>query len=117
MENVDNKSNLKRQIIVKKKARFSKDHNTTFRQNLQKPIHQWYSYVEGFSWGFIQKVFEECNVKSNSIILDPFSGSGSTLVESSLAGIKSYGYDINPFMTFVSKTKTNFSISEIFGGL
>ena len=110
MENVDNKSNLKRQIIVKKKARFSKDHNTTFRQNLQKPIHQWYSYVEGFSWGFIQKVFEECNVKSNSIILDPFSGSGSTLVESSLAGIKSYGYDINPFMTFASKTKTNFSI-------
>lgn len=100
-----------KQKLVKIHPR-SKSHNTTFKQNRQKPIHQWYSYVEGFSWDFVQKTFEDCHIKSSSTVLDPFSGSGSTLIESSLAGIQSYGYDINPFMTFTSKTKTNFSVSD-----
>ena len=89
----------------------SKDHNTTFKQNKQKPVHRWFSYVEGFSGDFVQKIMKEFEIKSDSVILDPFSGSGTTFVESSLAGIQSYGYEINPFLTFTSKTKTNFSLS------
>lgn len=105
------KSDSEQVVVFDKKSENSREQNTTFKQNHQKPLHRWYSYVEGFSWDFIQKTFEEFKINRDTVVLDPFCGSGTTLVESSLCGIQSYGYDINPFLTFVSKTKTNFSIS------
>jgi len=39
-------------------------------------------------------------------ILDPFMGSGTSLVESSLLGFKSYGVDIDPLSKLLSKVKT-----------
>ncbi len=44
--------------------------------------------------------------KSRSGIVDPFCGSGTTLVESLLAGFDSYGIDLNPLALIVSKAKT-----------
>lgn len=41
-----------------------------------------------------------------SLILDPYMGSGTTLVESSLAGINSIGTDLNPLARLMSKVKT-----------
>ncbi|CCG57752.1 adenine-specific DNA methylase [Brachyspira pilosicoli WesB] len=41
-------------------------------------------------------------------LLDPFSGSGTVLVEGMLANIKTvYGNDINPLAILISKVKTN----------
>ncbi|WP_025001787.1 TRM11 family SAM-dependent methyltransferase [Prevotella dentasini] len=41
-----------------------------------------------------------------SLILDPYMGSGTTLVESSLVGINSIGTDLNPLARLMSKVKT-----------
>lgn len=40
------------------------------------------------------------------LILDPYMGSGTTLVEASVKGIKSVGTDINPLARFISTVKT-----------
>lgn len=40
-------------------------------------------------------------------VLDPFCGSGTTLVECRAMGIPSFGIDINPIATLVSRVKTN----------
>jgi len=40
------------------------------------------------------------------LILDPFCGSGTTLVESSLSGNNSIGIDIDPLSVLISKVKT-----------
>lgn len=42
----------------------------------------------------------------NDLILDPFVGSGTTLVEASLAGHTSYGIDVDPLARLISKVKT-----------
>lgn len=42
----------------------------------------------------------------NEIILDPFVGSGTTLVESLMTGYKSYGIDIDPLSCLISKVKS-----------
>lgn len=46
-------------------------------------------------------------IKSVDTLLDPFSGSGTVLVEGQLAGIKTiYGNDLNPLAKFISEVKT-----------
>gem|GEM_PF-375317 len=40
------------------------------------------------------------------VILDPFVGSGTTLVESMLAGQNSYGIDVDPIARLISRSKT-----------
>lgn len=47
------------------------------------------------------------SIKHIDTIFDPFTGSGTVLVEGMLAGIKNiYGNDINPLALFLSKVKT-----------
>lgn len=41
------------------------------------------------------------------LILDPYMGSGTTLVESSVAGINSVGTDLNPLARMMSRVKTH----------
>lgn len=56
------------------------------------------------SRNIIRLVKEQRNV---DIIFDPFTGSGTVLVEAMLAGINTvYGNDINPLALFLSKVKT-----------
>ena len=44
--------------------------------------------------------------KKGKLILDPFCGSGTTLVESALSGNYSIGIDIDPLSALISKVKT-----------
>ncbi len=43
----------------------------------------------------------------NGPVLDPFCGSGTTLVESQARGIPSFGIDVNPIAALISTVKTN----------
>ena len=42
----------------------------------------------------------------NDIVFDPFCGSGVTLLQSSVKGYKSFGFDINPLALLIAKSKT-----------
>lgn len=44
--------------------------------------------------------------KRGGFVLDPFCGSGTTLVEAKLSGRNSFGVDINPFAKLLTKVKT-----------
>lgn len=79
------------------------DIKTSFRYNLQIPIHRWYPFPEGFSAQFVRRILREHKPLN---LLDPFVGVGTTLVEAKRRGIHAVGIDANPFMCFVSRVKT-----------
>lgn len=47
-----------------------------------------------------------CFSKPGDLVLDPFCGSGTTLVEAILAGRKAIGIDLDPLSILISKVKT-----------
>ena len=74
---------------------------------LNLPRHRWYYYKEGFSPNLVEKAIEFSEIKKNDVILDPFNGSGTTTLTSALKGYKSIGIEVNPFTSFLSKSKIN----------
>ncbi|MBC8526643.1 MAG: hypothetical protein H8D22_07255 [Candidatus Cloacimonetes bacterium] len=73
-------------------------------------IHKWYDYLEDFPYSLIEDKFIEYKLKNDSIVVDPFCGSGTTMVTANMFHYDAIGFDANPLMTFVSKVKTTWDI-------
>lgn len=52
-----------------------------------------------------REIIAECT-KERNVVLDPFCGSGTTLLEACVAGRKSIGIDSNPIAVLISRAKT-----------
>ena len=64
-----------------------------------QPMHRWFRYREGFSPALMS------SLGLGRRILDPFCGSGSTMVGAAQLGRCSVGIDVNPLAAFVSRVK------------
>lgn len=73
-------------------------------------VHRWYDYLEDFPYQLIEDKIKEYKLGKKSLIVDPFCGSGTTLISANLFKCNSVGFDVNPLMTFVSMVKTTFDI-------
>lgn len=70
-----------------------------------QPFHDWYRFVLSFPPHLVRHYLDEFGHQEDSLVLDPFSGTGTTLVESSLMGVDSIGIEANPVVQFASSTK------------
>ncbi|WP_126245015.1 DNA methyltransferase [Chitinophaga rhizosphaerae] len=82
---------------------------SNYENTMSVPRHRWYFYKEGFSPLLVEKAIEVANVKPEELIIDPFNGSGTTTLTSSLLGFRSTGIEVNPFTSFLSDAKTKTS--------
>lgn len=75
--------------------------------------HGFHPYPAKFTPQIVNKYFN-LYCKKGFKILDPFCGSGTTLVEGVLNGLDSVGIDLNPIAYIISRAKTNhYSSKEI----
>jgi len=70
--------------------------------------HGWHRYVGRFPSHLVRGLLNYFGASKSDIILDPFAGSGTTLVEARLLGIPSIGIEICPLSCLISRTKANF---------
>lgn len=70
-------------------------------------IHSIHPYPAKFIPEIPKTLIKELQVPPGTAILDPFCGSGTTLVEAQLAGVPAYGVDLNPIACLISKVKTS----------
>ena len=86
----------------------------TFIPNKNLPIYSWFYFKEGFSRDFVHMMIDSFKLDNRSIILDPFVGSGTTLLACKERTIDSVGVDVAPLAVFVSQTKTaDYKIDEL----
>lgn len=76
-----------------------------YSDDLNKPFQRWYRYKEGYSVELVEHLIREYAQRKEGIILDPFSGSGSTLLAAEAMGYSGIGFEVNPFSCFLSKCK------------
>ena len=77
----------------------------SFTQNKTTPVYNWFYYKEGFARDFVWDALKELEVKPGSVILDPYCGTGTTLLAAKQLGYPCVGSDILPLGVFVSKVK------------
>jgi len=68
--------------------------------------HTFYRYPARFSPQFAREVIKSLT-EPGELILDPFMGGGTTLVEAMALGRRAIGTDISSLATFISKVKTS----------
>jgi hypothetical protein len=73
-------------------------------------FHNWYRFVLSFPPHLVRTYIEEFNLDKNQTLLDPFAGTGTTLIEAKLLGIPSIGVEANPFASFASSVKVDWDI-------
>jgi len=75
-----------------------------------RAFHDWYRFVLSFPPHLVQDYIHKFGLTKNSVLLDPFCGTGTTLIEAKLAGMKAIGLEGNPFPHFASSVKTDWSL-------
>jgi DNA modification methylase len=77
-----------------------------FSGNKSLPIHRWVPWIAGFSSEFVASALDR-HLNNSGIILDPFAGVGTTLVEAVLRGHDAVGFEINPYAALACELKVN----------
>ena len=77
------------------------------------PVHRWYNFIAGFSPEFVAECIASQRKEglfSEMVLLDPFAGCATSLVEANLHGIDSVGYESHPFFADIASAKLSFPV-------
>ncbi len=75
----------------------------TFLPGQQESVHRWYRLTPSFSPSLVRHFIEYFRVERTSLVLDPFVGRGTTLIECQKKGVPSVGFEINPLLHRVAE--------------
>jgi DNA modification methylase len=95
----------------KNKASKAVSPNITFMMNKTRPIHRWVPWIAGFSTQFVSAALKMHS--RGGVVLDPFAGVGTTLLDAITAGCPAIGFEINPYAAFACRTKTSFARIDV----
>jgi hypothetical protein len=76
-------------------------------QTADRAVHDWYRFVLSFPPHLVREYLQRFGASSGGVVLDPFCGTGTTVVECKKLGITVKGIEANPMAYFASAVKTN----------
>lgn len=94
-----------------------RDTATTFMDNLKLPIHRWYRYTAGYSgqWAedVIQNEYMAAGKAEGYTVLDPFAGSGTTMLAADATGVRSLGFEAHPLVNKIAAAKMSWDTDPL----
>lgn len=86
----------------------NRDKNKLLHSDRQ--FHDWYRFVLSFPPQLVRDYFRRFEVKENEMVLDPFCGTGTTLVEARFANFRGVGFEANRFAQLACEVKLDWSV-------
>ena len=78
-----------------------------------RAVHDWFRFVLSYPPHLVRDYLERFGADANSLALDPFCGTGTTLVECKKLGVPSVGIEANPFASFATEAKIDWQPSPL----
>ena len=73
-------------------------------------FHDWYRFVLSFPAHLVRDYLQGFGLGEQDTVLDPFCGTGTTLVEAKLRGISCVGVEANPMAHFACSVKVDWDV-------
>ncbi|MEM1114951.1 MAG: DNA methyltransferase [Bacteroidota bacterium] len=74
------------------------------------PVHEWYRFVLSYPPHLVRDYVARFGVEPGHRVLDPYCGTGTTLVECKKLGIESVGIEPNPVVHMAASVKTDWTV-------
>lgn len=74
-----------------------------------RPVHEWYRFVLSYPPHLVRDYLERFEVTTKQLVLDPFCGTGTTLVECKKRGVPSIGVEANAMAYLACTVKTDWA--------
>lgn len=65
-----------------------------------RPVHDWYRFILSYPPHLVREYIGKFNLGPDDLLLDPFCGTGTTVVEAKLCKVPSLGLEANRFAQF-----------------
>lgn len=78
-------------------------------ESRDRGFHDWYRFVLSFPPHLVRDYISRWRIRGKQRVLDPFCGTGTTVVECKKLGVASVGVEANPLACFASETKIDWS--------
>lgn len=77
------------------------------------PVHDWYRFVLSFPPHLVREYMNRFGVAGPGVVLDPFCGTGTTIVEAKKLGLRAVGIEASPMAHFATQTKTDWNTDPL----
>ncbi len=75
-----------------------------------RSVHDWYRFVLSFPPHLVRTYLDRFGITEKQRVLDPFCGTGTTIVECKKLGISSLGVEAHPMTAFASRVKSDWTV-------
>jgi DNA modification methylase len=83
------------------------DSNRVERED--RPAHDWYRFILSYPPHLVRQYVDSFGLDAKASVLDPFCGTGTTVVECQKLGLRGVGIEAHPMAHFASATKVDWT--------